>query len=87
MNRKTLIALAVLGILIVVAVVVTRQPEKGQVTGERPRPVPKLAAGSFDLSPYVGEPGVAVEQELAALGGEFREDDEPRHVLLRHRSR
>jgi len=48
MNRKTLIALAVLGILIVVAVVVTRQPEKGQVTGERPRPVPKLAAGSFD---------------------------------------
>lgn len=48
MNRKTLIALAVLGILIVVAVVVTRQPEKGQVTGERPRPVPKLAGGSFD---------------------------------------
>jgi len=48
MNRKTLIALAVLGILVVVAVVVTRQPEKGQVTGERPRPVPKLAAGSFD---------------------------------------
>lgn len=48
MNRKTLIALAVLGILVVVAVVVTRQPEKGQVTGERPRPIPKLAAGSFD---------------------------------------
>jgi len=48
MNRKTLIALAILGILVVVAVVVTRQPEKGQVTGERPRPVPKLAAGSFD---------------------------------------
>ena len=48
MNRKTLTALVVLGILAVVAVVVTRQPEKGQVTGERPRPVPKLAPGSFD---------------------------------------
>lgn len=48
MNRKTLTALAVLGLLIVVAVVVLRQPEKGQTVGERPRPVPKLAAGSFD---------------------------------------
>jgi len=48
MNRKTLTALAVLGLLIVVAAVVLRQPEKGQTVGERPRPVPKLAAGSFD---------------------------------------
>ena len=48
MNRKTLTAVAVLVVLAIVAVVVMRQPEKGQVTGERPRPVPKLAAGSFD---------------------------------------
>ena len=48
MNRKTLTALAVLVVLGVVAVVVMRQPEKGQVTGERPRPLPKMAAGSFD---------------------------------------
>ena len=46
--RKTLTALAVLGLLIIVAAVVLRQPEKGQAVGERPRPVPKLAAGSFD---------------------------------------
>ena len=48
MNRKNLTALAVLGVLIIVAVVVLRQPEKGQRVGERPRPIPKLAAGSFD---------------------------------------
>jgi Domain of unknown function (DUF4340) len=48
MNRKTLIALAMLGALTVIAIVVLRQPEKGERVGERPRPVPKLAAGSFD---------------------------------------
>src|SRR5450432_575255 len=48
MNRKNLTALFVLAVLIVVAVVVLRQPEKGQRVGERPRPIPKLVAGSFD---------------------------------------
>ena len=48
MNRKNLTALFVLAVLIVVAVVVLRQPEKGQRVGERPRPLPKLVAGSFD---------------------------------------
>jgi hypothetical protein len=48
MNRKNLIALLVLAGLTVVAVVVLRQPEKGQRVGERPRPIPKLVAGSFD---------------------------------------
>ena len=48
MNRKNLTALLVLVVLIVVAVVVLRQPEKGQRVGERPRPLPKIAAGSFD---------------------------------------
>lgn len=48
MNRKNLTALLVLGVLIVVAVVVLRQPEKGQRVGDRPRPLPKIAAGSFD---------------------------------------
>ena len=48
MNRKNLTALFVLGVLVVVAVVVLRQPEKGQRVGERPRPIPRLAVGSFD---------------------------------------
>lgn len=48
MNRKTLTAIGVLAVLAIVAVVVMRQPEKGQVSGERPRPVPKMAAGAFD---------------------------------------
>ncbi len=48
MNRKTLTALALLAVLAAVAVVVLRQPEKGQTVGERPRPVAKLAPGAFD---------------------------------------
>lgn len=48
MNRKTLIAVGVLAVLAIVAVVVLRQPEKGETVGEKPRPVPKLAAGLFD---------------------------------------
>ncbi len=48
MNRKNLTALLVLGVLTVIAVVVLRQPEKGERVGERPRPIPKIAAGSFD---------------------------------------
>jgi hypothetical protein len=48
MNRKNLTALLILGVLTLIAVVVLRQPEKGQRVGERPRPIPKLAAGSFD---------------------------------------
>jgi hypothetical protein len=48
MNRKNLTTLLVLAVLAVVAIVVLRQPEKGQRVGERPRPIPKLAAGSFD---------------------------------------
>lgn len=67
MNRKTLIALAVLGILVVVAVVVTRQPEKGQVTGERPRPIPKLAGGSFDtLTVTKGASTTTIKKEGSA---------------------
>lgn len=48
MNRKNLTALIVLGVLTVIAVVVLRQPEKGQRVGDRPRPIPKIAGGSFD---------------------------------------
>lgn len=48
MNRKNLTALIVLGVLTVIAVVVLRQPEKGQRVGDRPRPLPKIAAGTFD---------------------------------------
>jgi len=49
MNRKTLIAGAVFAGLIIVAIVVTRSPEKGSRTeGEAPRPVAKVPAGGFD---------------------------------------
>lgn len=48
MSRKNLTTLLVLAALIVAAVVVLRQPEKGERVGERPRPIAKLAPGSFD---------------------------------------
>ena len=48
MNRKTLTALALFGILGVIAAFVLRQPQKGERVGERPRPLPKIASGSFD---------------------------------------
>jgi hypothetical protein len=49
MNRKTLIAGAVFVGLIIVAVLVTRSPEKGSRSeGEAPRPVAKVPAGAVD---------------------------------------
>jgi hypothetical protein len=48
MNRKTLIAGAVCAGLILVAVLVTRAPEKGSRTAEAPRLIPKIAAGGID---------------------------------------
>jgi hypothetical protein len=48
MNRKTLTALGVLGVVAIVAAIVLKQPEKGQRVGERQRPVPRLKAGDFD---------------------------------------
>lgn len=48
MDRKTLIAGGVFAALALVAFVTLRKPEKGDRTGESPRPVPKLAAGDFD---------------------------------------
>ena len=51
MNRKTLIAGAVFAGLIIVAVIVTRSPEKGSRTeGEAPRPVAKLPASGIDTT-------------------------------------
>src|SRR5258708_11716761 len=48
MNRKTQIALAAFVVLGLVTFFALRQPEKGEVVGERPRPVPRLKAGDFD---------------------------------------
>jgi hypothetical protein len=48
MSRKNLTTLVLLAVLTVVAIVVLRRPEKGQRVGDRPRPIAKLAAGSFD---------------------------------------
>src|SRR5262245_57499355 len=43
MNRKTLISGVVFALLLVLAIVVMRSPEKGSRTGEPLRPVPRLA--------------------------------------------
>jgi hypothetical protein len=48
MNRKTLIAGGVFALLVIVAVVVQRAPDKGERSGEAPRPVPAIAAGEVD---------------------------------------
>lgn len=48
MNRKTLIAGVVFVGLLVLAIVVMRSPEKGERTGQGPRPVAKLNPGDFD---------------------------------------
>lgn len=48
MNRKTLISFGALIVLVVVAFVALRQPEKGERVGERPRPVARLKSTDFD---------------------------------------
>src|SRR5687768_8844215 len=48
MNRKTLIAGALFAGLILVAIFVTRSPEKGSRTTEASRPVAKIAPGGID---------------------------------------
>jgi hypothetical protein len=48
MNRKTLTSLAVLAVLSLIAFAVLRQPEKGQRTGTKTRPIPAFKAGDFD---------------------------------------
>ena len=49
MNRKTLFAGAIFAVLVVATIGLLRSPEKGaRPAGERPRPIPKLKADSFD---------------------------------------
>lgn len=48
MNRKTLTAFAVFAALILIAVVALRRPEKGQRSGQRPRPVAVMKASDVD---------------------------------------
>jgi hypothetical protein len=48
MNRKTQIAFAAFVVLGLITFFALRQPDKGEVVGERPRPVPRLKAGDFD---------------------------------------
>ncbi len=48
MNRKTLLAGGVFAALVLIAFAVLRSPEKGNRTGDAPRPIPKIAAGDFD---------------------------------------
>ncbi len=48
MNRKSLVAIAVFVVLGLVAVFSLRQPEKGEGTADRQRPLAKLVAGDLD---------------------------------------
>ena len=48
MNRKSLIAIAAFAVLGLVAFLSLRQPEKGEGTAERQRPLAKIAAGHLD---------------------------------------
>lgn len=48
MNRKTLLTLGVFAALVVIAVVVQRQPEKGERTGAGQRPIAEIKAGDVD---------------------------------------
>jgi hypothetical protein len=48
MNRKTLIAIGSFAVLSLLAFVTLRSPDKGERTGERPRPIAKLKAGDFN---------------------------------------
>ncbi len=48
MNRKTLYAFAAFAALGIIAFVALRQPEKGEGTAERQRPLPKMDANALD---------------------------------------
>jgi Domain of unknown function (DUF4340) len=48
MNRKTLTALVAFAALAVIALFALRQPEKGERSSERPRPMAKINAGDVD---------------------------------------
>ena len=48
MNRKTLISLATFAVLGLIALVVLRQPEKGERAKDRPRPFPTVAAADIE---------------------------------------
>jgi hypothetical protein len=48
MNRKTLLAGAVFAGLLVITMLVLREPEKGTRTGESPRPVAAIGEGNLD---------------------------------------
>ncbi|HVZ89453.1 MAG TPA: DUF4340 domain-containing protein [Polyangia bacterium] len=47
MNRKTLAALGAFAVLVIVAVVALRQPEKGERASDRARPIPALDAAQI----------------------------------------
>ena len=48
MNRKTLTAVAAFAILGLVALFALRQPEKGEATGDRQRPLAKIDPAALD---------------------------------------
>jgi hypothetical protein len=48
MNRKTLIAIGSFAVLSLIAFVTLRSPDKGERTGDRPRPFAKIKAGDVD---------------------------------------
>jgi Domain of unknown function (DUF4340) len=69
MNRKTLIALAVFAVLTVIAIAALRAPEKGERTGEAPRPVAKLKNTDFDT---IEVTRAKVTSVIRKEGGKFK---------------
>ncbi len=69
MNRKTLLAGAVFAGLLVITLLVLREPEKGTRTGESPRPVAAIGDGNLDTLEITRDgKKVVVKRE----GGKFR---------------
>lgn len=48
MNRKTLVALGVFAVMLVVVLLVQRRPDKGERVGEKPRPLAKVEGKMID---------------------------------------
>ena len=74
MNRKTLLAGAVFAGLLVITMLVLREPEKGTRTGESPRPVAAIGEGNLDtleITEVDAEP--AGDVSFPAIGADWRE--------------
>lgn len=71
MEKKTLYALGALIALSILAVVAMRSPEKGERVGDRPRPVPEIAAGTV-ATLEIAQPGGADKVTITKKGDKWQ---------------